>query len=72
MIFKILLKVLDIVYLIKVWFYKFLYRKKNFGLLEIKFKMFFVILINFNLWIFNFKCFYNLCEILVSGCWVKY
>lgn len=56
MTLKISLKAFDIVYLIKAWPYKFLYRKKNFGLLEIKFKMFLVIWINFNSWIFNSKC----------------
>lgn len=56
MTLKISLKAFDIVDLIKEWPYKFLYRKNNFGLLEIKFKMFLVIWINFNSWIFNSKC----------------
>lgn len=72
MTLKISLKAFDIVYLIKAWPYKFLYRKKNFGLLEIEFKMFLVIRINFNSWIFNSKCLHNSREISASGCWVKH
>lgn len=72
MTLKISLKAFDIVDLIKEWPYKFLYRKNNFGLLEIKFKMFLVIWINFNSWIFNSKCLHNSREISASGCWVQH